>query len=92
MSSPGLKIKAPLIDSVFVYDTRLLLLEPPTEQVIMGDQKRLEVQSYTRYRIVDPLALLPGAAHDRSGARAARAARQFLGAPRTRPGFAAARC
>jgi membrane protease subunit HflC len=52
---PGLKIKAPLIDSVFVYDTRLLLLVPPTEQVIMGDQKRLEVQPYTRYRIVDPL-------------------------------------
>lgn len=52
---PGLKIKAPLIDGVFVYDTRLLLLEPPTEQVILGDQKRLEVQPYTRYRIVDPL-------------------------------------
>ena len=29
---PGLKIKAPLIDSVFVYDTRLLLLVPPTER------------------------------------------------------------
>ncbi len=40
---------------MFVYDTRLLLLEPPTEQVILGDQKRLEVQSYTRFRIVDPL-------------------------------------
>ena len=53
--APGLKFKAPLIDSVFVYDTRLLLLEPPTEQVILGDQKRLEVQPYTRYRIVDPL-------------------------------------
>ncbi len=52
---PGLKIKAPLIDSVFLYDTRLLLLVPPTELVIMGDQKRLEVQPYTRYRIVDPL-------------------------------------
>jgi membrane protease subunit HflC len=54
-SKPGLKIKAPFIDSVFVYDTRLLLLEPPTEQVILGDQKRVEVQSYTRFRIVDPL-------------------------------------
>ena len=54
-TEPGLKWKAPLIDSVFRYDTRLLLLEPPTEQVILGDQKRLEVQSYTRYRIVDPL-------------------------------------
>jgi membrane protease subunit HflC len=54
-ATPGLKWKAPLIDNVYVYDTRLLLLEPPTEQVILGDQKRLEVQSYTRFRIVDPL-------------------------------------
>ncbi|MGD0640524.1 MAG: SPFH domain-containing protein, partial [Roseiarcus sp.] len=46
-ATPGLKFKAPFIDSVTVYDTRLLLLEPPTEQMILGDQKRLEVQSYT---------------------------------------------
>jgi len=52
---PGLKVKAPFIDSVYLYDTRLLLLEPPPEQVILGDQKRLEVQPYTRFRIVDPL-------------------------------------
>jgi membrane protease subunit HflC len=52
---PGLKLKAPLIDSVFTYDTRLLLLLPATEQVILGDQKRLEAQPYARYRIVDPL-------------------------------------
>jgi membrane protease subunit HflC len=31
------------------------LLEPPPEQMILGDQKRLEVQPYTRFRIVDPL-------------------------------------
>ncbi len=54
-AEPGLKWKAPFIDSVFSYDTRLLLLEPPTEQVILGDQKRLEAQPYTRFRIVDPL-------------------------------------
>ncbi|MBV8472647.1 MAG: protease modulator HflC [Hyphomicrobiales bacterium] len=54
-AKPGLRLKAPFIDSVFAYDTRLLLLEPPTEQVILGDQKRLEVQTYARYRIVDPL-------------------------------------
>ncbi len=52
---PGLKVKAPFIDSVYVYDTRLQMLEPPPEQVILGDQKRLEVQPYTRFRIVEPL-------------------------------------
>ena len=54
-TKPGLKTKAPFIDSVIAYDTRLLMLEPPAEQIILGDQKRLEVQTYTRFRIVDPL-------------------------------------
>ena len=54
-TQPGLMTKAPFIDNVISYDTRLLLLEPPTEQVILGDQKRLEVQTYARFRIADPL-------------------------------------
>ena len=55
VSAPGLNFKAPLIDSVVLYDSRQLLLEPPLEQVILGDQKRIEVQTYARYRITDPL-------------------------------------
>ncbi|MGO8798927.1 MAG: protease modulator HflC [Roseiarcus sp.] len=55
ITEPGLKTKAPFIDNVIIYDARLLLLEPPTEQVILGDQKRLEVQTYARFRIADPL-------------------------------------
>jgi len=54
-SEPGLHIKAPFIDSLIYYDKRLLLLEPDAEQVILGDQKRLEVQTYTSFRIADPL-------------------------------------
>jgi membrane protease subunit HflC len=55
VTEPGLKVKVPLIDSVIYYDARLLTLEPPAEQVILGDQKRIVVQTYTRYRIADPL-------------------------------------
>jgi membrane protease subunit HflC len=55
VDNPGLKFKAPFFDAVYVTSTRSLLLEPPVEQAIMGDQKRLEVQPYARYRIVDPL-------------------------------------
>jgi modulator of FtsH protease HflC len=55
VNQPGLKFKAPFIDAVYVTSTRSLVLEPPVEQAIMGDQKRLEVQPYARYRIVDPL-------------------------------------
>jgi membrane protease subunit HflC len=55
IDKPGLKFKAPFIDTVIVNDARLLLLEPPAEQVILGDQKRIVAQAYTRFRIVDPL-------------------------------------
>ena len=52
---PGLKFKLPLVDSVQYYDGRLQTLAPPPEEVILGDEKRLEVETYTRYRIADPL-------------------------------------
>jgi len=52
---PGLRAKAPLIDTVQFYDNRLLLLEPGVEQIILGDQKRIEVETYSRFRIADPL-------------------------------------
>jgi len=55
VTTPGLKLKFPLIDTVSYYDTRLLTLTPPSEQVILGDQKRLEVETYVRFRIADPL-------------------------------------
>ena len=54
-SEPGLKIKVPFIDTVIFYDNRLLPLQPAAEQIILGDQKRLDVDTYTRFRIADPL-------------------------------------
>jgi membrane protease subunit HflC len=55
VSEPGLKVKIPLIDTITYYEARLLTLEPPPEQVILGDQKRIVVQAYARYRIANPL-------------------------------------
>ena len=55
ITEPGLKLKMPLIDTVTYYEARLLTLEPPPEQVILGDQKRIVVQAYARYRIANPL-------------------------------------
>ncbi len=54
-TTPGLHFKLPFIDAVTQYDTRLLTLQPPTEQTILGDQKRLQVDTYTVFRIADPL-------------------------------------
>jgi membrane protease subunit HflC len=52
---PGLWIKRPFLEQVVLYDNRLLDFEPPQEEVIVSDQKRLVVDTYTRYRITDPL-------------------------------------
>jgi len=55
VKNPGLKIKIPFIQNVVFYDTRLLNLEPPAQEVVLNDKKRLDVDSFTRYRIIDPL-------------------------------------
>jgi len=52
---PGLKLKWPLIENVIDYDKRVLDFEPPHEEVIVADQKRLVADTYTRYRIINPL-------------------------------------
>ena len=52
----GLKLKAPFIEDVVFIDKRVLEVDPPTEQVILADQKRLEVDAFARYRIIDPVA------------------------------------
>jgi membrane protease subunit HflC len=53
--TPGLKVKVPFVQRVYYYDMRVLDYEPPSEEVIAADQKRLVVDSFARYRIVDPL-------------------------------------
>ena len=55
VKEPGLKFKVPFIQNVVVYDTRLLNLDPPAQEVVLNDKKRLDVDSFTRYKIVDPL-------------------------------------
>ena len=55
VKEPGLKFKIPLIQNVVFYDTRLLNLDPPAQEVVLNDKKRLDVDSFTRYQIVDPL-------------------------------------
>ena len=55
IKEPGLKAKIPFIQKVVIYDTRLLNLDPPAQEVVLNDKKRLDVDTFTRYRIVDPL-------------------------------------
>jgi membrane protease subunit HflC len=55
VTTPGLYVKAPLIDAVVSYDKHLLSLQPPLDQIILGDQKRIEVTTTSRFRISDAL-------------------------------------
>jgi membrane protease subunit HflC len=55
ITEPGLKMKRPFIENVVDYDKRVLDFEPPHEEVIVADQKRLVADTYTRYRITKPL-------------------------------------
>lgn len=55
IKKPGLKMKIPFIQKVVIYENRLLNLDPPAQEVVLNDKKRLDVDSFTRYRIVNPL-------------------------------------
>ncbi len=70
---PGLGIKWPFVENVVYYDKRLLDVEPPPEEIITADQKRVVVDTYTRYLIANPL-LFYQAVDTEAGARARLAA------------------
>jgi len=55
VQEPGLKFKVPFIQKVVFYDKRLLNLEPPAQEVVLKDKKRLDVDTFSRYRITEPL-------------------------------------
>ena len=53
--NPGLNFKIPFIQNVVFLDKRILNLDTPPEEVIASDQKRLIVDAFARFQIVDPL-------------------------------------
>ncbi|HJL63651.1 MAG TPA: protease modulator HflC [Candidatus Marinimicrobia bacterium] len=55
ITKPGLQVKIPFIQNVVFLDRRILSLDPQPEEVIASDQKRLIVDAYARFKIVDPL-------------------------------------
>jgi len=55
IQSSGLHFKLPLIQNVVRYDMRILEYDLPVEEIIAVDKKRMLVDSFTRFKIVDPL-------------------------------------
>ena len=55
IQSSGLHFKLPLIQNVVRYDVRILEYDLPIEEVIAVDKKRMLIDSFTRFKITDPL-------------------------------------
>ncbi len=59
IQEPGLKFKLPWpIQEVEDFEKRVLNVDPPVEQVILADQRRLDVDVFGRYRITNPQLFL----------------------------------
>jgi membrane protease subunit HflC len=70
IEQPGLYVKIPMVQSVITFDKRLLAVELPNEGVILGDQRRLIVDSFTVYKITDPLSFYQAIGPNPDGIRA----------------------
>jgi modulator of FtsH protease HflC len=52
---PGLHFKVPFVQQVDYFDKRVLDFDAPSIELVLGDQKRLVVDAFARYRITDAL-------------------------------------
>ncbi|MCC7253252.1 protease modulator HflC [Hyphomicrobium sp.] len=85
VQQPGLHWKLPLVETVDIFDKRILDLDTQAQEVTASDQKRLIVDAFARYKIVDPLKFyqtlrFEGAVRSRLGPIVESALRRALGA------------
>lgn len=55
ITSPGIYIKTPFIDTVRYFDKRILVFDAPPDSLLTEDKRRLEIDVYARGKIVEPL-------------------------------------
>lgn len=55
VTEPGLHWKMPFLQNVLYYEKRVLNLDPPVESILLSDQKRILVDPFARYRVIDAL-------------------------------------
>ena len=55
ITTPGLQVKIPFVETVTYLDNRILDLETPQQEVIASDNQRILVDAFVRYHITDPL-------------------------------------
>src|SRR3977135_3123991 len=54
INDPGPYWKIPVVETVDYFDKRILDLDPASQEVTASDQKRIIVDAFARYRIVEP--------------------------------------
>jgi membrane protease subunit HflC len=52
---PGIHLKWPFLQQVDYFEKRVLDFDAPSVELVLGDQKRLVVDAFARYRITDAL-------------------------------------
>ncbi len=55
VTSPGLYVKTPFVETVRYFEKRILIFDAPPDSLLTEDKKRLVIDVYARARIVDPL-------------------------------------
>lgn len=84
VTEPGLYFKVPFVQNVEYFEKRILDYDAPAAEVIASGQKRLVVNTFARYRIIDPLKFYQtvgteGAVRARLGAILNARTREVLG-------------
>ena len=69
ITKPGLYWKTPVVQTVEFFDKRILDVEISSKEVTASDQKRLVVDAFARYKIIDPLLFFQSVT-DEAGAHA----------------------
>ena len=55
ITTPGLYVKTPFVDTVRYFEKRILIFDAPPDSLLTEDKKRLLIDVYARARITDPL-------------------------------------
>ena len=55
ITSPGLYVKTPFIETVRYFEKRILIFDAPPDSLLTEDKRRLVIDVYARARITDPL-------------------------------------
>lgn len=55
VTAPGLHFKLPFVQDVEIFDKRVLAVDAPSQEIMLEEQKPLEVDAFARWKIVDPV-------------------------------------